>query len=591
MKKYRVLIYIWMICCLCSGCALANAEKTDEKDAPDVSQAFSARDLDWAYDENVCVTVALSQEKAECDSNAVFYQDGCVYIQDGGVYVLSGGMTDGMIIVKADKQDKVQLVLNGVSIHSSNNACIYVSQADKVFITLEAGTENRLSNGGAFTQLEGNRVDGVIFSKDDLTLNGDGALLIDSPAGNGVVSKDDLIIAGGTYEIAAGSHAFEANDRIFLANADLSGTCGKDVLHAENDENTALGNIYIKSGTVSFEAVDDGISASGWVLMEGGSVSLITGGSSAQIDFSSFGYGAGNRFGNRGGRGAYQAKADEENVQRAKGIKACAGVWLSGGEVSIDSLNDCIHSAADVSLSGALLTLSSGDDAVHADGNVFVSSGSVCVLKSYEGIEGQNVYLSGGRLSVTSADDGVNAAGGNDESGFMGPRGGDRFMISNNSEIVISGGDIEIFASGDGVDSNGKLEITGGWIRISGPNTGDTASLDYGSAGQIHAGTFIAAGASMMSVGFDENSTQGTIMLHVPVCEAGTVIVLTDESEYVYASMTAAEDFSCVIISCPGIEVGKKYTLSVGAQTYEIEMESLHYTNARTGGFRHRGRF
>ena len=73
--------------------------------------------------------------------------------------------------MNADKEAKVQLVLNGASIHSDTFAALYVLQADKVFVTLESGTENSLSNGGSFVLIDENEVDAVIYAKDDIVLN------------------------------------------------------------------------------------------------------------------------------------------------------------------------------------------------------------------------------------------------------------------------------------------------------------------------------------------------------------------------------------------------------------------------------------
>ena len=88
---------------------------------------------------------------------------GIITILDEGVYTLSGTLTDGMIIVDADKTDKLQLVLNGADITCADSAAIYVRQADKVFITLADGTSNHLANGGAFTAIDDNGIDGAIY--------------------------------------------------------------------------------------------------------------------------------------------------------------------------------------------------------------------------------------------------------------------------------------------------------------------------------------------------------------------------------------------------------------------------------------------
>lgn len=66
-----------------------------------------------------------------------------------------------------------------------------------MFLTLAEGTENALSNGGEFVAVDDNNIDAALFSKQDLTLNGAGSLTVTSPAGHGVVCKDDLVITAG----------------------------------------------------------------------------------------------------------------------------------------------------------------------------------------------------------------------------------------------------------------------------------------------------------------------------------------------------------------------------------------------------------
>ena len=131
---------------------------------------------------------------------------------------------------------------------------MYILSADKVFVTLAENTENTLSNGGTFTAIDDNNIDAVLFSKQDLTLNGLGSLKITSPAGHGIVCKDDLVLTGGTYNVTSASHGFDANDSVRIANASITIDAGKDGIHAENADDTWLGFVYALSGSVNIEA-------------------------------------------------------------------------------------------------------------------------------------------------------------------------------------------------------------------------------------------------------------------------------------------------------------------------------------------------
>lgn len=123
-----------------------------------------------------------------------------------------------------------------------------------------------------------------------------------------------------------------------------------------------------------------------------------------------------------------------------------------------------------------------------------ITSGEILISESYEGIEGQSIDISGGNITLTASDDGLNAAGGNDEIGFgrlgQGGWGQDMFDVDTNAYIHIFGGSLQMDASGDGIDSNGSIEISGGKIYLSGPSTGDNSVLDYGSEATISGGFF-----------------------------------------------------------------------------------------------------
>ena len=134
------------------------------------------------------------------------------YCNRGGNVCFFGTLENGILIVDAENA-KVQLVLDGAEITNSESAAIYVREEDEVFITTADDSQNSLMNKGAYTQLDENNIDAVIFSKSDLTLNGSGNLEITAGEGHGVVSKDDLVLAGGSYEITADSHGLSRKFR------------------------------------------------------------------------------------------------------------------------------------------------------------------------------------------------------------------------------------------------------------------------------------------------------------------------------------------------------------------------------------------
>ena len=237
------------------------------------SDLFSDRDLSGEYDASGAVTIALDGTAAQADPDAVSISGSDITITEAGTYILSGTLDNGSIIVDAGKEDKVQLVLDGADIHSETFAAIYVLSADKVFVTLEEGTTNSLSNGGSFTRIDENDVDAVVFAKDDITFNGAGSLAISSPAGHGIAGKDEVTITGGTYEITAADNAIRAKDSIAVADGTFT-LIAEDGLHAENSDDETLGNIYITGGQFTVNVSDDGIHANTLLQIDGGSFDL-----------------------------------------------------------------------------------------------------------------------------------------------------------------------------------------------------------------------------------------------------------------------------------------------------------------------------
>ena len=443
----------------------------------DTATIFSDRDLEGTYDESAVIAIQLSGDSAACDSDAVTIEGSRITIGAEGVYVLSGTLADGQIVVNAGETDKVQLVLAGADITSSTSAAIYALEADKVFVTLAEGTENTLTNGGAYVAIDDNNIDAVIFAKTDLTLNGSGSLTVNAQAGHGVVSKDDLVITGGSYTITAASHGLSGKDSIAIADGAFSITSGKDGIHAENTDDLSLGTLYITNGSYTITAQGDAVSAQGALQIDGGTFDLYTGEGSASVDMTTSD--VSQMGGSRGGMDAQTevtATATEEDTVSQKGIKGESTFTINGGVFTIDSADDCLHAGGAMTLAAGEFTLSSGDDAVHCDDALTIQSGAFTIPYCYEGIEGLSITIEDGTFDITSSDDGLNAAGGTDSSGFGGFGGQpqDTFTADSDSFITINGGTFTIVSSGDCIDSNGALTINGGTLDLTCNGSGNT---------------------------------------------------------------------------------------------------------------------
>lgn len=571
------------------------------------SDMFTERDQDAGYDEDKCVRIRLNGDSAEASSDSVQISGTTVTITEEAAYIISGTLDDGMIIVDAPDTAKLQLILNGVDINSETSTALYICEADKVFVTLAEGTENTLSNGGTFTAIDDNNIDAALFSKQDLTLNGSGTLTVLSPAGHGIVCKDDLIVTGGTFNITSASHGVDANDSIRITG-DTAFTidAGKDGMHAENDEDTSLGFVYISGGTFDIEAEGDGISAGSCIQIENGTFEILAGGGSengtrkSSDDWGQFrgeppmGF-TKTSAGEAADESTAKSDSESDSSSSMKGIKAAGNLSVSGGNFQIDSADDSVHSNASILLNGGSFEIASGDDAFHADETLTVTDGTILITDSYEGLEALHLYIQGGDITLTADDDGLNAAGGTDASGTSGGRDGmfgggnlpegnqpdnmpgngepgNGMSASSGGSIAISGGTLYINASGDGIDANGSIEISGGYTVVTGPTQGDTATLDYDTSAVITGGTFIGTGASGMAQTFS-SSEQGVLTVNAGGQAAGTAITITDANGNVLLEHSPELPFDIILFSSPDVVSGETYTITAGSVSVEVEAQ------------------
>ena len=220
------------------------------------------------------ITLSDSQSSSSCSS--VAFSGNTVTITEAGSYTLFGSLSDGQICVDTDKESRVRLNLAGVRITSSDSAAIYVRSADKVVIILEDGTDNTLISSGSFMQTDENNVDAAVFSKDDLTIKGNGTLTVTASDGHGIVSKDDLKVKAGTISVTASRKALSANDSITIDDGNLTLNAGTEGMEANN--------VVINGGGISIQAGDDGINATFLsdvsrpaIEMNGGSLTIVMG--------------------------------------------------------------------------------------------------------------------------------------------------------------------------------------------------------------------------------------------------------------------------------------------------------------------------
>lgn len=366
---------------------------SENKDSAEIKQlsnntqetTFSERDLEQTADSSEAQKITVADNKT-------------IDITAEGVYTISGSAENCTIRVNADDSAKVQLVLDGVDIENENFPAIYVLSADKVFITT-TDTENTITVSGQFTTDDENNTDAVIYSKDDIVLNGTGTLNVTSYYGNGISGKDDMKITGGTYNIKSALDAFEANDTISVCDGTFNISTNKDGFHCENDE--AEGSITISDGTFTINGASDGIQACAVLQIDGG-------------DF---------------------------DITASEGLEATY-IVINDGNITINASDDGINASTSTSAYETAIVFNGGNvnvsvgqgdtDAIDSNGSIYVNGGTINVTSQMSSFDydktaefnGGTIIINGQEVSEIPQSMMAGGMRGGMNSGFDGGRGG-----------------------------------------------------------------------------------------------------------------------------------------------------------------------
>ncbi|MCI5575126.1 MAG: carbohydrate-binding domain-containing protein, partial [Clostridiales bacterium] len=517
-------------------------------DVKDMDFTFSNRDSDDGYSAGDAVKIVFSDSGSSVTGNGASADGKNVTITEAGTYIVSGSASDASLTVSAGTEDKIQLVLCGLSLTNPSGPALYIGSADKVFITLDAGSVNTLSDGESYAVTDGDtNLDAALFSREDLTINGTGSLTVNGNYKHGIVSKDDLVITDGKIDVTSVNVGLNGKDCVKISGGDIIIDAGTDGIRSDNDEDSARGYVYVCGGTLNIVAGNDGIQAETLLKIDDGSFIIKTGGGSANASTNSSGsFNPG--WGGWGVPGGSSGSIGTSSGESAKGLKATAGIVISGGNFDIDSSDDSCHSNGTIEISGGDFDILSGDDGMHADTALSISDGNVTISKSYEGIESSDIRISGGKISVVASDDGINASGGNDSSG-LGGRPGQGMFSSSTGIITISGGYVLVNASGDGIDSNGSLSVSGGVVLVSGSTNSGNGAFDYDSSAKVTGGVVVALGSSGMAQNFSSAENQGSMLITFNSQNAGTPFALCDENGKVIVSFTPTKAYNCAVVT------------------------------------------
>ncbi len=497
-------------------------------------------------------------------------------IEAAGTYVLSGDFKYGIVVSVNDKET-VRIVLNGTNI--SNEDGIALSNTNKkssLIITLQEGTQNTITN-------DGNDVN-ALHVKGTLSINGKGNLSVTSLSKSAIKVTKGFAMVDANVTLSSENHGLTARF-VEIHNATLSvASAKKDGINAECDDDVTEftddeGYVILKNTGYTCSVDGDGIQADTFCKIDGGNISIKTNGSFIKystanmdeydLEKDDFRYVYSN--------GDYKKVASDERIsysnayalmQSCKGIKVgeikyddetsgeeivvTDGAYLivitGDNTININSTDDAIHTnSGDVLIESGNITINTYDDGITSDGLSEITGGTIDIEKSYEGIEGAYVKISGGDIYIVASDDGINAAS------------DDRKITEY---IIISGGNIIVNANGDGVDSNGSILVSGGSLIVYGPTSGGDAALDADTGIIINGGTVWASSTLGMVETPSTNSEQYVVSYaQKTTLSEGSVFTLKDSDGNAIMTVDVAKNCQSIIFSTNVLATGETYTI------------------------------
>lgn len=560
MKEFSILLLIVTLLFALAACENNPTEPGDSQqydaqinitvdDVMNANASNHEESGDYSWDSTNVTTIVLNGNTITISGPGVTVDDNIATITSGGDYMISGTLNDGRIIVDSDDDQTVRLILNNVDITSTTNAPISVGGAEKTVIILADNTHNYVTDPSTyvFDDPEEDEPNAAIFSKDDLSIYGNGSLTVDANYNDGIASKDGLVINSGTIDIDAVDDGIRGKDYLVVKTGSIMINAGGDALKSDEDEDEDKGYILVESGDINITCEADGFDAETDVLIRDGTFTVRTG----------------------GGSGVTPGESS------AKGIKGGKWVVIDNGTFDIDASDDAIHSNSGIAINTGAYTIATGDDAIHADDSLGINDGSIDIENCVEGIESNMIVVEGGTIRVVASDDAINSTAGTDVE------------FDDGSCTYLYGGYIVLTATGgDGMDSNGDIVMTGGTVIIHGPSNDPEVMFDYNGTFDISGGLLVASGSSShMTQPPSSSSSQSSLtIIFDSSITASTLFHLEDSDGNNIVTFQPAHRYQSIAFSSSDLIDGETYTVYLGGTSTGESTDGLYSGGTYSGG-------
>lgn len=499
-NKSCVAAVILAMCLMTSGCGSQNYTTNNKNTDTTVTSSITAQDT------NVTHADDADNYKTEITGEfSITSTDGSTITQNDSVYTVTGLLSEGQIVVNADDNAEITIVLNGTSITCSNGSPIYIKNADNVKIKSEENTYNCIvdaraeadDNSDNSSSENGNA---AIYAACDLKLVGKGALSVTGNYNNGIQSKDDISIKNVTIKVNAINNAIKGNDEVAIESGEIIAISRKgDGIKTSNSslstKEKQKGNVIISGGNIDIYAACDGIDAAYGVDVSGDgnlniytdtysdyseAVAADTSGSSA----SSSGFSISNPSSSASNPGSSASNPGSSNQNQGSSSKSSSNATMMTyiTTANTDNQNNSrvgtppdmnnaqnngnmgnppdMNNSSSNSDNNPDMKGNFGGRNRAANGMPGNNSSGNSSKKSYstKGIKAESeINISGAAINISSTDDGILA---NSDSGVLETGEDGKGIIS------ISGGTITISTGDDGIHADKELNITDGYINV-----------------------------------------------------------------------------------------------------------------------------
>lgn len=524
-----------------------------------------------------------------------------------------------------DSSQVTQIVLNGSAITVDGDGATAEGSTVTVFAAGTYSVSGSLVDGQIIVNTQDDGIVRLILNGVDIASAASAPIYVANAAETVIVLEDNTEnhVSDATTYVFENADTDEPNAAIF-SNDDLT-IDGSGTLTVDGNYNDGIASedgLVITGGTIIVNAVDDGIrgkdylvvnegditvnaqgdglksdnaddTTQGYITIESGVIRVTSGGDAIQAATGIMI--ANGEFVLSAGGGSSNRIAETAS---AKGIKAAVSVQIDGGTFTIDTADDAIHSNDSMVINGGTFLIATGDDGMHADSSLDINQGAITITKSYEGIESAVITITGGDIHITASDDGLNVAGGNDGSGMNpgpgrggggpGGRGGpgqDAFAVSGDYYLTITGGYIALDADGDGIDVNGSIEMSGGVVIVNGPTANMNGALDCDGWFNVTGGFLVATGSAGMAEAPDESSTQNSLLVNFNAAlQAGTLVHVQSSDGTAILTFSPTKVYQSLAFSSPALTTGATYTVYVGGSASGAVIDSLYQDSTYAPG-------